>query len=346
LQQVVDDAVAFGKERYNAAIYAVVTDNAANMLKMGRQVEIWNTNCGSHTGNLLAKDLVDEGLKKKVVTIIHEFKSVDLEKHLIERGGTRLSLIAETRWCSHRNAYQRFLKNLNHLQEIARENDIKRTVKKLLFDDDFLDAVQAQIGLLNPVCEVINLCQSNEASVADSAYAWLKLELPTPFCNHEPVVEALRKRRTMALNVYSLAALYFHPKYASEALNLIDDRMAVVQDFLIDNLDTEGIISLSEYKEKRGIFEKLFLKEIHDPIAFWTAAEFRHSSLCKLAKRLLRIPASTAQIERLFSQWACVHDPLRNKLTFDRSKKLTHLYHALRIEDHDILTVSDDEDYQ
>lgn len=106
------------------------------------------------------------------------------------------------------------------------------------------------------------MCQSNEASVADSAYAWLKLELPTPFCNHEPVVEALRKRRTMALNVYSLAALYFHPKYASEALNLIDDRMAVVQDFLIDNLDTEGIISLSEYKEKRGIFEKLFLKEI------------------------------------------------------------------------------------
>lgn len=151
MQQVVDDAVAFGKERYNAAIYAVVTDNAANMLKMGRQVEIWNTNCGSHTGNLLAKDLVDEGLKKKVVTIIHEFKSVDLEKHLIERGGTRLSLIAETRWCSHRNAYQRFLKNLNHLQEIARENDIKRTVKKLLFDEDFLDAVQAQIGLLNSV---------------------------------------------------------------------------------------------------------------------------------------------------------------------------------------------------
>lgn len=51
---------------HRTEIFAVVTDNASNMRKMGRNVPIWNLTCNSHTGELLAKDLVDKSLVKKV----------------------------------------------------------------------------------------------------------------------------------------------------------------------------------------------------------------------------------------------------------------------------------------
>lgn len=68
------------------------------------------------------------------------------------------------------------------------------------------------------------------------------------------------RRRTMALNIYSLAAYSLHPKYTPSALAL--DDMSIIQDFLIDNLDAAGISSLSDYQQKRGIFEKSFSKEV------------------------------------------------------------------------------------
>lgn len=53
-------------------------------------------------------------------------------------------------------------------------------------------------------------------------------------------------------------------------------------------------------------------------------------SLASLALRLQKIPASSAQIERLFSNWSYVHSRLRNKLTFERSKKLLNVYYTLK----------------
>ena len=62
-------------------------------------------------------------------------------------------------------------------------------------------------------------------------------------------------------------------------------------------------------------------------------AEPRQPALSKLASKLLRIPASTAQLERLFSNWSYVHNPVRNRLTGERSKKIVHVYYSLKNED-------------
>lgn len=64
-------------------------------------------------------------------------------------------------------------------------------------------------------------------------------------------------------------------------------------------------------------------------------AVIKHPNLANLANKLLQIPASSAsaQIERVFSSWSHVHSMPRNRLTFERSKKLLHVYYSLRIED-------------
>jgi hypothetical protein len=90
---------------YNTTVYAVVSDNASHspMLKMGRLVKhiIWHCTCNSHTGNLLAKDVTDKILNENISLILKEYKHPDLEKLVINRGGQKMKLPCETRWCSY-----------------------------------------------------------------------------------------------------------------------------------------------------------------------------------------------------------------------------------------------------
>lgn len=58
------------------------------MMNMGRPVTIWHTTCGSHTGNLLAKDLINEEVKSLAMKIVREFKNPDIEALLLQKGGT------------------------------------------------------------------------------------------------------------------------------------------------------------------------------------------------------------------------------------------------------------------
>lgn len=82
LGKIVEVCVNFAKEKYNTEIYAVVSDNAANMMKMGRLANIWHLTCNSHTGNLLAKDLVASRISSQVKQVLKEFRGLNLEKEL------------------------------------------------------------------------------------------------------------------------------------------------------------------------------------------------------------------------------------------------------------------------
>lgn len=58
------DNVEVAREKYNAHVYAVVSDNAAYMVKMGKLLKQWHVTCNSHSGNLLMKDIADGDILK------------------------------------------------------------------------------------------------------------------------------------------------------------------------------------------------------------------------------------------------------------------------------------------
>lgn len=58
-----------------------------------------------------------------------------------------------------------------------------------------------------------------------------------------------------------------------------------------------------------------------------------HEELATFAMDYLKIPASTAQLERLFSNWAYIHNDIRNRLSDETSKKLVNVYFTLRSAD-------------
>eukprot|EP00102_Acyrthosiphon_pisum_P013165 XP_008182630.2 PREDICTED: uncharacterized protein LOC100570070 isoform X2 [Acyrthosiphon pisum] len=180
LAKIVEVCVTLAKEKYNTEIYAVITDNAANMMKMGRLASIWHLTCNSHTGNLLAKDLVASRISSQVKQVLKEFHGPDLEKELVKNGGFRIQLPCDTRWCSYRDSFVNLQKNLPAMKKILVDGDYKidNSIKQLLIDEIFIKNVSDSVILFDPICQLINKCQSSTTNIADAAELWLTLTLP------------------------------------------------------------------------------------------------------------------------------------------------------------------------
>lgn len=85
--------------------------------------------------------------------------------------------------------------------------------------------------------------------------------------------------------------------------------------FILDHLNDTGKEEFDKYVERSGIFSKLFNKcDLDDPFVFWSMAETYVPVLGKFVIKLMQIPASTAELERLFSHWSYVHSLIRNRL--------------------------------
>ncbi|CAH2010182.1 unnamed protein product [Acanthoscelides obtectus] len=59
--EIVCRAIEFVTETYKTNVYAIVSDNASVMVKMGNELDqtIWHSTCSSHTANLFAKSVLD-----------------------------------------------------------------------------------------------------------------------------------------------------------------------------------------------------------------------------------------------------------------------------------------------
>lgn len=80
LKRIVDEAVVLANDKFDIKIYAVVSDNASNMIKMGKNIDIWHITCHSHSGNLSAKALVPKMYAQSINKLLREFKSPATEK--------------------------------------------------------------------------------------------------------------------------------------------------------------------------------------------------------------------------------------------------------------------------
>ncbi|XP_043256809.1 uncharacterized protein LOC122399852 [Colletes gigas] len=110
LSEVVNQCVEIAYNQYNINIYAVVTDNASNMINIKRRVDLWHVTCNSHSGNLLFKSLIDTSFDDKVNNIIKDFRSPNLES------------IRRT------NKFPRFVKRWPNQKVMEKLSDVKRNI--------------------------------------------------------------------------------------------------------------------------------------------------------------------------------------------------------------------------
>lgn len=138
--------------------------------------------------------------------------------------------------------------------------------------------------------------------------------------------EAYVKRKNMFLTDIALAAYYVDPfKDHGKMSNAERNRArSYISSKLFGNLTNQ----LLTYEGGNTLPPEVMIN-IGNAKDFWTFAEIDLPELSKLAIRLLQIPASTAQLERVFSMWQNIHSKTRNRLLFERSGKLMHIYYYL-----------------
>ncbi|XP_051156204.1 uncharacterized protein LOC127278512 [Leptopilina boulardi] len=333
LKWVVEEATKQAKENYQTDIYAVVSDNASNMTLMGKLIDQWFITCNSHSGNLLAKALIDDSFSKKAIPTLKEFKSPALEKEIVKRGGIKICLPGETRWCSYRDSLRCFLRNLVIMRAIVQEKQfqISKESITLIFDGEFEQELLKFIIIFDVVCTLINKLQSDKSNIADAIEHWLSLKFPICEDKYESLLKA---RLGKVIRPIGLAANILHPVYRGNIFAQNAEYEGMANNFLKENLKDGGLKDLKSYLNNTGIFESLNKKSLKNPQTFWDLAQDDHPELAKFSKKLLNIPSSSAALERLFSQWSYVHNKLRNRLNIETSKKLIYLYYTFRINDH------------
>jgi len=153
----------------------------------------------------LAKDLVPSDITAKVKQILKAFHGLDLEKELLFRGGYRIQLPCETRWCSYRDSFVNLKKNMPMMKQIIFDGQfsISTNVKTLLINYDFLNSVSDYINHFDPICVLINKCQFSKSNISDAAEEWLSLELSQ---SNNNFAANLENRMSSALTEHALAA--------------------------------------------------------------------------------------------------------------------------------------------
>ncbi|XP_074100671.1 uncharacterized protein LOC141528499 [Cotesia typhae] len=344
LTKVVEEAVNMAKTDYNKNIYAVVSDNAPVMTAMGKAVNLWHAGCSSHNGNLLAKDLIDKTFAEPINTILRAFKVPNLEREVIKLGGMKMKLACETRWCSYRDAFRCCFKNLDIMKKIVNDklneeslNKVKKqntekdklfTLNNLPSDDSLITKLQDYIVLSDPVCSLINKCQQSKCTLPNTAEEWMKLNIPT---ENEKTQDIVKKRVDKVLTPILLAANLLHPVYQGKQFLHVEKYRLKALEFIKQELNETSYHELHAYQNKSAIFGTLLKKETIPPQLFWQMTENLYPSISKLAQKLINIPASSAQIERLFSNWSFVYLSLRNRFTVERSEKLVDIYYSLKM---------------
>lgn len=271
------------------------------------------------------------------MSVQKEFRKPGLEAQLLNRGGKKPVLFSLIHFASCRNAIKSFMGNLAHMRitsanEEESENSKKpdAAVVQLLFNSSFIESTKGLLILLDPIAELINICQKDDTSAADAVQKWLQLQETAP--NELKTILKNRCEKSNVYNKYTLTANFFHPVYRGKKLS--QAQMKIVDDFIFDSLDGDALESCRQFKAEEGVFAALKPKKIVSPKTYWFyAGQQGNSELAKFANKLLKIPSSTAQLERLFSNWSFVHSEVRNRLLPETSKKLINIYFTLRATD-------------
>ena len=102
--------------------------------------------------------------------------------------------MCDTRWCTYRDHFVNFIRNLNPMGTINAEGQfkVKQEVKMLLFDKELEVRVRSCVNVFDPVCVLIHKWQSTHFSIADASEECLQLVVPE---GHEKFEKFFNYRR-------------------------------------------------------------------------------------------------------------------------------------------------------
>lgn len=338
LTNIINKCIDLSENKHETKIYAVLyCKNATNIMKTGRLSTIWHLPCNSHIANLLPNDVISNKFIEQVKIVLNAFHTPEIEVELLDFNGCCIQIPFDSRWCTYRDSFKNLQDNILSMKKVLTTNNhtFDAEVQKYLFDFNFLSNLSNSITLLDPVCNLIDIYQKSTSSIADVAEVWL--DLPNKISSDlKDFNNTILKQQEYVLNEFLLTANFLHPRYQGNKMT--SEQKNLVENFILtsSHIGSDGLNSFVEYKEKAGLFGILFAKGNLTTVTFWSIAKNKHSELASFANKLLALPASLEQIERVFAYQSDIYNNLQNELTLDNSKKLQNIYYTLNLSENGI----------
>ncbi|XP_053164622.1 uncharacterized protein LOC128350389 [Hemicordylus capensis] len=205
LQEVAVKAIITCEQKFKCLVCSLVTDNAANVSKMRRNLEEQEGNtklitygCSAHLLHLLAKDLSVPEIKTNVVEIAKYFRNNHFAAAALKRmGGTKLTLPQDVRWNSVVDCFEQYIKNWPILMTVCEQNrdKIDGTVTAKILNIGLKRNVEHMLSILKPISESLNKIQKNSCFIADAVEIWKELSehLKTELHMDRIKLQALKK---------------------------------------------------------------------------------------------------------------------------------------------------------
>uniref|UniRef100_T1GPP2 HAT C-terminal dimerisation domain-containing protein n=1 Tax=Megaselia scalaris TaxID=36166 RepID=T1GPP2_MEGSC len=226
--------------------------------------------------------------------------------------------------------YVNLIENLEIYKQLSQDKsfDIKPQVKLLINNAEFIKKIQTEIDIQNPICELINVCQKSSTNVGDAAKLWLNLKPHLSFNKKQK--SSFDERVKTILTDCALSSYFLNPYNDLSVLST--EHLRLITNFMIKELPGNFIDQYLEYKKLDGIF-KSYKAKASNVFDYWSLIQNRYPEIARIALRLLKIPASSAQLERVFSAWQHQHSELRNRLNFENSTMLMHIDYTYMLLD-------------
>ena len=335
-------AITYAKDVYGTEVYACVTDNDSKICCGARKASTLNgkklldVTCTSHSLNLLMKSLTNPEFVKEMRDVIKTFRDSALQSAITLYGGTKIRTLSDTRFGYIRDTCECLLKNLAFIRTLCDDEDLVSKVSpevlEKVFDVEFENKMKETLEFLTPACKLMNKAQDPRYTIAEATQYWLELKFPTEGYSEEEKANVniiLNQRINKAVKGPMLAANLLHPKYQGALLSNVQKQEA--ENFLDITLDSQEKQELENFMQNRDTkYKTLFEKCDNSAIDFWAFMNFTLPNLSKFAISLLSIPASTAQLEAVFSHWKFVHNDRKGNMHDETSGYLIDIYHSLK----------------
>jgi hypothetical protein len=334
------------KDRYNCEVDSIVTDNENKMVAMKRIMkerhpELAAYGCSAHWANLLGQDLTPSAVLSQVLEINKFFRNHHTPESLLGavEGSVKPQLTCATRWNSQFECLDSYLRNRPCMLAVCaqHEEEVEKRIRGLIQSADLFNQVKTLHEQLDPVAKALDRMQADSASIADACEEWLKLLQAEVLAPHLCKVQ---KRLDKALSPLHYFANKVHPVYQGKRLSqeqieaienwLLDEHSELVSEFIkwdTGDFDLSAAVASSEARANTP------------PTTWWKSVSRNGEGIagaparkkfCDLAMKCLRLPASSASIERVFSRFGLVQTQLRNRLNTQKIAKLAFCHHSLK----------------
>ena len=184
---------------------------------------------------------------------------------------------------------------------------------------------------LQPVSNGLNRLQSDSSTIADACETWIDLLQNSDLQTYK---DKVHQRFQKAMTPAHYLANVLHSQYWGKLL--LPDQVSSAQDLLFQTTPDMLPDLLSFMTDSLEISNTLLPASVITwtrPTVWWLSLSKSSpvsKDLCSLAQKILKMPSSSASIERVFFNFGLIQTKLRNRLGLQKAAKLVFSYWYLR----------------